>query len=204
MDAYIFDVDGTLIDSEKMYMLSLLKVLNAHGYNYKYDEITQAFGINALDAVIQLGVKNPQAILDEWFSIVDDYKDLTHVFPGIKEALAELHASSSNRLAIATSKLRKELLRDVKPFGLNPYFDAVISSDDVEHGKPAPDMVIKGMEKLSSTTNSTVYVGDTVYDLEAAHRAGVSFALAGWETKMADKFKDSEYYLTTPADLLKI
>lgn len=118
--------------------------------------------------------------------------------------LQELSANNSNRLAIATSKLRKELLRDVEPFGLNDFFSAIVSSDDVEHGKPAPDMVLKGMEKLNSTKDETVYVGDTLYDLEAAHNAGVSFALAGWETKMSDQFKNIEYYLNTPQDLLTI
>ncbi|WP_268912756.1 HAD family hydrolase [Lentilactobacillus sp. SPB1-3] len=204
MNAFIFDVDGTLIDSKDMYMKPLLKVLNANGYNFVMSDLDQTFGINALDAVTQLGVKEPQRIVNEWFGIVDDYKELTHVFPNIKEMLQELSSDNGNHLAIATSKLRTELLRDVEPYGLNDYFSAIISSDDVDNGKPAPDMVLKGIEKLNSTKDNTVYIGDTLYDLEAAHRAGVSFALAGWETDMADQFKSAEYYLTTPQDLLTI
>ncbi len=58
MNDYIFDVDGTLIDTEKMYLLPLHKTLRANGYNVSYDDVKKVFGITASDALKILGVKD--------------------------------------------------------------------------------------------------------------------------------------------------
>ncbi|WP_283678010.1 HAD family hydrolase [Lentilactobacillus sp. Marseille-Q4993] len=202
MEAYIFDVDGTLIDTETMYLKPLSQVLANNGYQVSKDELNAVFGITAIDALKRLGVTDPQKIKDEWFSKVPDFRDTVTVFDGIEDALAEL--SKTKKVAVATSKASDEFKRDVTPFGLDKYFSEFVFLDDVEYGKPAPDPVLKGIEKLGSRAEMTVYVGDTEYDLQAAHAAGSKFALAGWQTPMNPKFSATDFYLKEPADLLKI
>ncbi|EHO48125.1 hypothetical protein HMPREF9104_02904 [Lentilactobacillus kisonensis F0435] len=134
MKNLIFDVDGTLIDTEKMYLLPLYKTLNENGYDISYEKVKTVFGITATDALKILGVKNVDEILDKWFGQIKDYKQYAHVYPGIIETLSKLHADQNNRLAIATSKLEAEFHRDVTRFGLDKYFDAFVFSDQLNVG----------------------------------------------------------------------
>lgn len=200
----IFDVDGTLIDTEKMYMLPLQKTLNENGYDFSYADVVKVFGITSLDAVKILGVSDPEAIQKQWFAKIKDYTQYTTVYDGIEPVLKTLHDRSVVKMAIATSKQKDEFERDVTRFGLDQYFDKFVFSNEIKHGKPAPDMILKGIEKLAADPASTIYVGDTVYDLKAAHAANVGFALAGWRTKKTADFQTSDYDLKTPNELLSI
>ncbi|KRM46625.1 HAD family hydrolase [Lentilactobacillus parabuchneri] len=204
MNYLIFDVDGTLIDTEKMYMLPLQKTLNENGYDFSYADVVKVFGITSLDAVKILGVSDPEAIQKQWFAKIKDYTQYTTVYDGIEPVLKTLHDRSDVKMAIATSKQKDEFERDVTRFGLDQYFDKFVFSNEIKHGKPAPDMILKGIEKLAADPASTIYVGDTVYDLKAAHAANVGFALAGWRTKKTADFQTSDYDLKTPNELLSI
>lgn len=73
MKYFIFDVDGTLIDTEKMYMLPLHKTLLENGYDFSYEDVVKLFGITSMDTVRILGVKNPVDIRDQWFAKIKDY-----------------------------------------------------------------------------------------------------------------------------------
>lgn len=116
----------------------------------------------------------------------------------------KLHADPTIKTAIATSKVEAEFHRDVTKFGLDQYFDAFVFSNEIKKGKPAPDMILKGIEKLDADPATTIYIGDTKFDLQAAHAANVQFALAGWWTKKTADFADTDYDLKTPTDLLTI
>lgn len=204
MNYLIFDVDGTLIDTEKMYMLPLQKTLNENGYDFSYADVVKVFGITSLDAVKILGVSDPEAIQKQWFAKIKDYTQYTTVYDGIEPVLKTLHDRSDVKMAIATSKQKDEFERDVTRLGLDQYFDKFVFSNEIKHGKPAPDMILKGIEKLAADPASTIYVGDTVYDLKAAHAANVGFALAGWRTEKTADFQTSDYDLKTPGELLSI
>lgn len=204
MNYFIFDVDGTLIDTEKMYMLPLHQTLLENGYDFSYADVEKLFGITSMDTVRILGVKDPVDIQHKWFAKIKDYTQYAHVYDGIEDVVRKLHEDNSVKTAIATSKVEAEFQRDVIKFGLDKYFDEFVFSTEVKHGKPAPDMILKGIEKLSADPKETVYIGDTKYDLQAAHAAKVKFALAGWRTEKSADFKDTDYFLETPADLLKL
>ena len=146
MNYLIFDVDGTLIDTEKMYMLPLQKTLNENGYDFSYADVVKVFGITSLDAVKILGVSDPEAIQKQWFAKIKDYTQYTTVYDGIEPVLKTLHDRSDVKMAIATSKQKDEFERDVTRFGLDQYFDKFVFSNEIKHGKPAPDMILKGIE----------------------------------------------------------
>ena len=200
MQNFIFDIDGTLIDTEKMYIKPLYDVLVKRGYDITYDQAAATFGITALDALKRLNVTDQDAVMAEWNQLIPNYAKYLKVYAGIPESLAEL--KQTKKLAIATSKVRSEFERDFTPIGINHYFNEVVTSDEVAAGKPAPDMILKGMEKLNGVPETTVYVGDTLYDMQAAHSGNVAFALAGWRTAADENFKKADYVLEQPKDLL--
>ncbi|MCF6161842.1 HAD family hydrolase [Furfurilactobacillus milii] len=208
MQNFVFDVDGTLIDSEKMYMLSMQRALAASGRQFDYDQLSPTFGTTGKIALQEIGIPNNEidGLLDTWQTYTKDTYDTMHVYPGITSALAQLHENPRLKTAIVTSKAAPEYQRDlVENFPLDQYMDDHVTADEVERGKPAPDSLFAIIHKMKLDPTQTIYVGDTIYDLQAAHAAGLAFALATWGgPKDQNLIRDSEEVLDKPHDLLNL
>jgi len=94
--------------------------------------------------------------------------------PGMREALATL--SGAYPLAIATNR-GDSMLGILEHFGLSSYFSAVVTSRDVKHPKPAPDMLYEAAKRLQLAPNELLFVGDSELDQAAAKSAGMPFAV---------------------------
>lgn len=209
---FIFDIDGTLIDSYDMYMPPMFTTLAKHGIHFSHEEEEkigkQAFGITGSDALKLLHI-DPQeipAMQKEWFDQAFQRADVVKAFPGIAETLDNLSQRPGSHLAIGTSKIRPEYDQYFADrFFFAGLFDDVVTSDVIKAGKPAPDMVEKAVADLGVKPDQAVYVGDTINDLKAAHAAGVAFAAALYGSANPDSIRDqADFQLNSPADLLKI
>ncbi|MDT6980010.1 HAD family hydrolase [Levilactobacillus zymae] len=201
MKSFIFDIDGTLLDTEAMYMKSLQAILHERGMERSYAELATTFGIPSKDALLRLKVPDWERVLALWGPRTQDYRSTVAVYAGVTGALKALKARGA-QLAIMTSKRRFEYERDVVAEGLADYFSQVVVAEDVAHGKPAPDGILLAMQRLHADPQDTVYVGDTLYDLAAAHAAKVQFGLAAWNGKQPDLIPDVSFQ--TPAEMLKL
>lgn len=201
MKSFIFDIDGTLLDTEAMYIKSLQAILHERGMDRPYAELATTFGIPSRDALIRLQVPDVEEVLALWGTRTADYRATVAVYDGVKAALQALQTRGA-QLAIMTSKRRFEYDRDVVHEGLAPYFSQAVVAEDVAHGKPAPDGILLAMQRLGADPASTVYVGDTLYDVEAAHAAQVEFGLAAWNGKHPDLVPDVSFQ--TPAEMLRL
>lgn len=206
MKNFIFDVDGTLLDTEAMYMKALDKVLRQHQIKHPYSELAETFGITSLDALKRLKVPANliRPILSEWAQAIPEFQPLTHVYSGIEEMLSKLNKQPGTQLAIMTSKQTYEFKRDVTPLGLDKYFSQFVFFEDAKRGKPAPDPILVAIDRLKANPKETIYIGDTQYDLQAAHAAGVKFGLVVWQTKLSKGFTGADYVFTAPKDLLAL
>lgn len=206
MKNFIFDVDGTLLDTEAMYMKALDKVLRQHQISHPYSELAQTFGITSLDALKQLKVPTDmlQPILNEWAQAIPEFQPLTHVYDGIETMLRQLSEQPDTQLAIMTSKQKYEFKRDVTPLGLDQYFSEFVFFEDAKRGKPAPDPILVAMDRLQANPAETVYIGDTQYDLQAAHAAGVKFGLVVWGKRTPAGVEDADYRLAAPQEMLNL
>lgn len=99
-------------------------------------------------------------------------------FDGMTELLAEL-ARRGVRQAIASSKRTGPLLRQVQALGWTPYFELVVTPDDVARAKPDPESIHQILTRLGVDPADAVMVGDTPYDLDMAHRAGIRSVAVG-------------------------
>lgn len=198
----IFDIDGTLLDTEAMYIKALQEVLHERGMNRPYAELAKTFGIPSRDALIRLGIKDIDGVLAEWTPKTEEqpYQDTVAVYAGVKDALGKLRDAGAN-LAVMTSKRQFEFDRDVVGHGLAPYFSQAIVAEDIAHGKPAPDGILLAMKRLRATPATTVYVGDTVYDADASKAAHVTFGFAGWNGKRPTDFTADVSFMTPQAML---
>lgn len=212
MKTFIFDIDGTLIDSYEMYIPALFTVLAKHGYHYSHEQEVeyghQTFGISGKDTLRILNIPEQEqaTIQHEWSQLAFQHEERQHVFPGIPQAIDDLSHRQNTQIAIGTSKPLHDFKQHfAKHYFFTDLFDEVVTIDNVKHGKPEPDMVIKAMEDLHADPKTTVYVGDTINDLKAAHAANVNFAAALYGAKNPEKIHDgAEFLLHHPTDLLTI
>lgn len=203
---YIFDIDGTLINTIDMYMPAMIETLEKHGFHTDPADVEQKkhdlFGITGLDALKLAGVtdeKLRRQMQQEWFKLAYQREDRIQVFDGIPETLLKLSQSPDIQIAIATSKLRDEYDHHFAKL-----FDIVITSNDTDRHKPDPEPVLAALDQMHAASETAVYVGDTINDEKAAHAAGVKFAAALYGAATPEKIMDGDFLLHQPTDLLNI
>lgn len=200
----IFDVDGTLLDTEKMYMKSLQLTLANHGIEKTYEEVYKIFGLPSKEALEYFGIDDVEAMQAEWQSHYHDFWSEVDLFKGIKATLTALKQHDVH-LAIVTSNTPDEFADHIDGFGIIDYFDAFVFAGQTRRMKPFPDPILAALEKLDADADSSVYIGDSIHDMKAAHAAGIDFALASWSIPSLDPFNDlQEYTLATPHDVLAL
>lgn len=208
MKNFIFDIDGTLIDTIKMYIPAMQEVLAQHGYNRSYSELTGYFGIPSKEALEGAKVKPAEfkTIIDEWFKLAYSRADQVTIFAGIEETLSKLNKMPDVNLAIVTSKSLAEYQQEFKkryPLIAN-YFHTVITADDTTSHKPNPEPILTALQKGAFAPENTMYIGDTIHDLQAAHGAKIKFGAAIWGSAQPENLKQADFQLTRPAELLNL
>lgn len=199
----IYDVDGTLIDTEKAVLGSLQKLLTVdYGKSVPIEELSFVLGIPGTSSLPQLGITDIDHANDRWNFFMKDFFNTIKVFDGITELLLEANKRKIQQ-GIVTSKTKEELINDFVPFGLSSYLTYVVNADDTEKHKPNPEPILKFLEISGADPKKAIYIGDTVYDFQCARDAGVDFGLAVWGCKNKDKIH-ANHILNTPQDLLDI
>jgi phosphoglycolate phosphatase len=171
---YLFDVDGTLVDSAADICGAIQGVLaSTTQNNVPFDFLKGYIGRHLLDLFRDLFPHESPEQLD---SLVAEYRRIyplrdhaaTKVYPGVLDVLAKLGGRKSTATTKGTPTTRLVLER----FGLLPYFDHVQGTDGFP-AKPNPAVIFKALEGLGASRNECLFVGDSPADIEAAHCAGV-------------------------------
>ena len=169
---YIFDVDGTLVDSARDICGAMQEVLAARGHTSVTDAwLRRYIGRHLLDMFYDLGFEDPeiQPMIDHYRRIYPLRRNaMTSVFPGVPEALGSL----SGRKSTATIKSTKNTRIVLEQFGLLRHFDHVQGTDGFP-AKPEPDVLFKSLELFGASPEECLFVGDSAADMEAGRRAGV-------------------------------
>jgi len=172
----VFDLDGTLIDSSQ----SLLKAHDIawarYGLARPSDEaILDLVGLPLLDTMLALAPNQDPERLARAYSdaYAETSKRYETLFDGVHALLARPF-----RAAVATGKSQRGAERAVERHGLTHRFEVVRGGDSVPRPKPNPDLLAAIMKDTG--TQELVMVGDTTYDLEMAHRAGVRAIGVSW------------------------
>ena len=199
----IFDIDGTILDTEFAVLSSLQKlVFEELNKNFSFEELRFAFGIPGEATLNKLGITNIIGCNDKWNSYLKEYLNHVKVFDDIKDTLVKL--SEIGILAgIVTSKTKEEYMNDFVPFGLTDYFKLVVCADDTKEHKPNPDPILKFIELSGVDKSKALYIGDTKYDRDCAFSAGIDFALALWGAKSSVGI-NANYIFENPKQILDI
>lgn len=180
----LFDLDGTLLDTHDMILVSMRHTINeVDGQDRSDEELMARVGTPLLDQMLHF-TANDQARAEELVDIYRAYNDSIHdqnihAFPGAKEAL-EVLAKAGCRMGVVTSKRHWLAERGLKICGLDSFFEFLIGSDDWSEHKPAPGPILHGCDLLGVSPDRCMYIGDSPFDIQAANAAGCQSVAALW------------------------
>ncbi len=204
----LFDVDGTLIDSNAAHADSWTQALREAGVATSASEIRPLIGMGGDKLLPRIAHVDDtsargQSIAKRKQAIFADMLPHLRATPGAR-ALAAFLARQGVALVIATSAGDDEMSALLKQAGVDDLFTLRTSKDDGKESKPDPDIVHAALARAQARPESTVLIGDTPYDIEAAERAGIA-AIA---LRSGGHWRDHELsrailIFDDPADLLR-
>lgn len=201
---YVFDIDGTLLDSEAAALPSLRRAaLELTGRDFSQEVLYSTFGLSAEDTMVRLGVADVKAGRALWIKYIGECRHLMKIYDGIAPVLEALKARGAS-LGIITSKFYDEYERDFIPMGISGYFDTVITASDSATHKPEPGPMLAYLAKTGARPDQVLYIGDTPFDMECGAGAGTDCALALWGRRGDDPAIRADFRLETPAQILEL
>jgi phosphoglycolate phosphatase len=187
MKLVLFDVDGTLIDSQHMICAAMELAYRDHGLACPSPAAVRVIiGLSLKNAMEQLAAGHDHPI----DGLVASYKEAfstmrkagewkAPLYPGARDAIERLRRRDDCVLGVATGKSRRGVAAMIETHGLEGAF-VTIQTADTAPSKPHPGMVLDAMRETGIAPEDTVVVGDTVFDMEMARSAGASALGVSW------------------------
>lgn len=186
IETILFDLDGTLLDSNELISMSFEHTFEKYGYEFSQEEILSFNGPPLVDTFKKINSELADDMIKTYrahnHEIHDDYVKL---FPNVIETLAALKEEGI-KLGVVSAKMRQGVELGLEITGTKRYFDSIVTADDIVNAKPHPEPVLKGMTALEGQAATTMMVGDNYHDIQAGQRAGVYTAGVAWSAKGAD------------------
>jgi HAD superfamily hydrolase (TIGR01509 family) len=168
----LFDVDGTLVDTNYLHVVAWWQAFRAFGHEVPMKQIHGLVGQGAERLVTSVLDRPDDDIAD---AHSDFYGPFLHQLPPFRAAADLLRRVKDAGLAVvlATSASEEEAGHLVDALGVADVVDAVTTKDDADESKPDPDIVRTALDKAGLSAERAIFVGDTVWDVAAARRAGL-------------------------------
>jgi HAD superfamily hydrolase (TIGR01549 family) len=176
VSAVIFDVDGTLIDSNAAHAETWARALSEHGFASTSARIRPLVGMGSDKLLPMVGLEEAsaqaKAVAHRKKELFAERLPRLQPTPGAR-ALVSYLRDQQKVIVIATSAGDDEMNALLRQAGVGDLIPTRTSSDDADRSKPDPDIVIAAWQRTGAARERTVMIGDTPYDVEAARRAGI-------------------------------
>lgn len=206
--AALFDVDGTLMDTVYLHTVSWWEALRQQGHHVPMARIHRSIGMGSdhlLDALLgeQRDREGDEALASAHLALYAQYWSRLLPLPGAADLLRAC-AERGWRVVLASSASGKEADVMTGALDADEAIFAVTTADDVSSSKPAPDLVERALARAGVSARRAVFVGDAVWDAQAAVKAGVRCLslLSGGFSPQELQDAGSESVYASPADLL--
>jgi len=175
VDTVVFDVDGTLVDTNYQHALCWYVAFRSIDVTPALWRIHRAIGMGGDQLVSSIAgeeieKEHGDALREKWEKEFDTWVDSVQPFEGARDLLVEVK-ERDKRLVLASSGAGKHVEQFIDLLDVRDIADDWTTADDAEHSKPAPDLVQTAMAKVGG--QSAVMVGDSVWDVKAAAKAGL-------------------------------
>ena len=179
----IFDMDGTLVNSS----LTIANAINYVRQNLGFEPMSQEYILKRVNdhtlnpAQTFYHTRRFESHHEQWFSeyYTKNHENELVLYDGIKELLEALK-SRGHALAVATNAYRGSTIESLTHLGVYDHFDAIACYDDVQQGKPHPDMLYKILDELAHSKDKALFIGDGPRDEMASKRAEIPYIMVDW------------------------
>jgi beta-phosphoglucomutase len=179
--AFIFDLDGVIVDTAKYHYLAWKKIATNLGieFTHEHNELLKGVSrVRSLDIILELGkVEATQEQKNHWLiQKNEDYltylvdMDQSEILPGVLPVLAFLKA---NQQPIALGSASKNARPILEKTGIIAYFDAIVDGNDVSNAKPDPEVFLQAAQKLGISYENAIVFEDSVAGIQAANSASM-------------------------------
>lgn len=185
MDYFIFDMDGTIFDTEKFYYQTWLDIAKKEGFDFGLEDKVRLSGKQSKESIAYMVEnfsmdekeairirKNLNELRDKKFNELD----YSLKKPGLLNLLLYLRENNKN-IALASSSIKSRIDFLLDREEVRDYFDEIISSDDITKGKPDPQIFNLAMEKIGADKNKTYIIEDSLAGVKAAKKSGAKVVL---------------------------
>lgn len=180
----LFDLDGTLLDTNELILRSFEHALDLHvPGQYTRADVLPHMGEPLVDQMERFVPGRSKELVATYRKFnIEQHDELVTEFPQVKDVLGRLHKAGV-KMAIVTSKMRLTAQMGWDLVGIGQYFDAFVTADDTEKHKPHPDPLLLAMKLLGADPAETLMVGDSPYDILGGQAAGVKTAGVAWSLR---------------------
>jgi beta-phosphoglucomutase len=180
--AFIFDLDGVIVDTAKYHYLAWKKIANELGidFTHEHNELLKGVSrVRSLDIILELGnIVATQENKDKWLvQKNEDYlsylvnMDESEILPGVMPILKFL---KENKQGIALGSASKNAKPILEKTGIMDYFDVVVDGNDVSNAKPDPEVFLQAAKLLNATNENSIVFEDSVAGVQAANIANMT------------------------------
>lgn len=212
IDTVLFDFDGTVMDTNNVILMSWQHTFRTlENREETLENLVKTFG-EPLEATMKKFF--PDVPVEESVNIYrsfhhDNFSKLIKLFPGMEELISEVKRRGY-KTGLVTSRLLRTTMEGLEKYHIKDCFDVIVTAEDTTKHKPDPQPIYVALEKLGSAAESSIMLGDTLFDLMCAANAGVKSALVGWSLALKDKTAEElgeaapDYFISKPEELLEI
>jgi beta-phosphoglucomutase len=180
--AFIFDLDGVIVDTAKYHYLAWKKIANELGidFTHEHNELLKGVSrVRSLDIILELGnIEATQENKDKWLvQKNEDYlsylvnMDESEILPGVLPVLKFL---KENKQGIALGSASKNAKPILEKTGIMDYFDVIVDGNDVSNAKPDPEVFLQAAKLLNASNENSIVFEDSVAGIQAANIANMT------------------------------
>lgn len=202
--AVIYDIDGTVLNTLKMNMYPLMKIIKEElNEDWTFEEVLKFAAYPGMKVMEELNIKDKEKTYARWVQYVNEYEEGATLYEGFEDVFSKSEEAGIIQ-AVVSAKTKAQYQIDMGQKGLDKYMKATILAEDTDKHKPDPTPLLECLKKLQLQPDEVIYIGDAKSDELASKNAHIDFGYAKWGNVAQEEMKDATIVLEKPLDLLQL